>query len=307
MIRGTWLEPESFLLGTSQALMFDALPPAAAESLPPPTAEPLPDQAIIPDTVRRLVYAFHDPATAARMDRLPGLIRCELTMWQMTMLRQQASGEADLLTWLRPEIQGPQGSAVESPLSNQDGDPQSVVRCRHHLRLPMRWTLCMTSRLLTWELSCDWTSTWTMCRSWPRFGLRYYDGVNWFPDWDSRQRGQLPVAIELRFQLTSELPPAPPIGAEVAGEFGDELAADASALNLTSPPPIEPMDDRLRSAQTRPPEDHRVVIFLRHRRSEARTEASIFQKMRWARPGPTNRSELDVPTDTDRTPASIAP
>jgi prepilin-type N-terminal cleavage/methylation domain-containing protein len=258
VVRGAWLDPESFLLGTSQALMFDVVPAAPPQGPQPPLEEPPPDQAAIPDTVRRVVYAFHDPLTAARTDRLPGLVRCELTIWQLTRLRQQG-GAADLLTWLRPAVEALQ-PAAESPLPLIDSvkaaaDPLQSPSTDDALAQLHSQSALGSDVDLHLEQHLDYAPELAM------FQLRYYDGAGWQASWDSRQQGQLPVAIEVRFQLTSEVVP----GAD--GDDPAEIATSgesaASALLNSPASTLEPLDDPLRSAQTRPPEDHRFLIFLR--------------------------------------------
>ncbi len=263
VIRGTWLEPQSVLVGTSQALLFDLIPPAAPEGPQPPASEPLPDQATIPDTVRRVVYIFNDPQTAAQLDRIPGFVRCELTMWQMTTLRQHTSGDVDLLTWLRPEI-----SALRQATDLALAPPVDPTAISEDNSAPARTkddTLEQMHAQASMDVGVDLhlADHLDYVPELASFALRYYDGTTWLSQWDSRQLGRLPVAIELRFQLTSELPSA----TEYDGQADDSLSSELDTQEQSHPQPtldnLAPQDDRLRSAQTKPPEDHRFLIFLR--------------------------------------------
>jgi hypothetical protein len=297
IVRSQWLAAESVLLGTPSALMFDVIPPAAHQP-PPPVAqqrqfaqqqpltpeqpqaldvEPSLEQAAIPDTLRRVVYVFHDRDTAIRLGRPAGLIRCELTMRQLTLLRELGSGGLDLMTLLQNELPEWQradrtsGRAANSPadsntLDTRPVDLPVVDEGRVATALPI-----IGGKDLQLGRHLDYIPEVA------RFLLRYYDGSTWHTQWDSRHSGQRPVAIELRFQLEDELP------AEDTDRDGhseeqttpdDFGASESSLLVESSPARLGPVDDRLRSAQTRPPEDHRLLVFLRSRANGDRQDTS---------------------------------
>lgn len=67
--------------------------------------------------------------------------------------------------------------------------------------------------------------------SWMEF--RYYDGYSWVGSWDSRSQGQLPVAVEIRFELVE----IDPTDAEVSTDDDTEFVGDD---NLALP-----QDDRM--------------------------------------------------------------
>jgi hypothetical protein len=259
IVRGAWLEPQSFLLGNSHALMFDAIPPASSLDSQPPAEEPPPDQALIPDTVRRVVYVFYDPLQATRLDRPSGLLRCELTMQQLTSLRHLTAGDSDLMSWLRAAIEqsGPpapdnaQARASEdvSPAESAEslGSDSALERLQDPQAAPAGVDLRLHEHL-------DYVPEVAT------FLLRYLDGSTWKSSWDTRQQGRLPTAVEIRFQLAAEVQPL--TGQQLgAANDGSDAVAPAESL-LAAPGEIEPVDDSMRSAQTRPPDDHRLLIYL---------------------------------------------
>jgi hypothetical protein len=272
IVVGGWLHPESFLLGTSQAMVLDTLPPTNPAGPQPSTEEPPLDDADIPDTVRRIVYVFNDRLTAARQDRPTGLVRCELTMRQLTALRQLRGGDADLLALLRPAIEELQQKSLD-PLPTsasrdpRPADPSEAASVHQRLEALSDPSLFMGGEDLRLEEHLDYVPEVAT------FLLRYYDGQTWRSRWDSRVEGRLPVVVEIRFQLSAELKPLTSDHAEVQDEFDELLTAEENPLLSGESSTLEPIDERQQSAQARPPEDHRFLIFVRPVSSSDAVEA----------------------------------
>jgi hypothetical protein len=62
-----------------------------------------------------------------------------------------------------------------------------------------------------------------------QFGIRYFDGTIWSPEWNSIERKALPVAIEIALEL------------KPANEQGHQPAVEPAASEVTTRPPIAPV------------------------------------------------------------------
>lgn len=252
----------------------------------------LSETAEIPELTRRVVYLFTDPDTGMRAGRPAGLVRCELTNRQMASLRVTASDRMDLFALLQPVIGGPPrlgdlagaGSGLEDGLVNRDAlgnDPTS----------PSSGSLSTMPDALPIDAEADGSQmngATAMPSPGPAmqadllsevvsFRLRYFDGESWHSSWDSRERRELPVAVEMRFRLsdpatlnaatnsTSDAEVNDPnamsdLGA--ASTASDTASSEAARLEAMAGDSEMTDDPRQMSAQTRPVEDHRYVVLL---------------------------------------------
>jgi hypothetical protein len=260
-IPSDWLSPDTFLLGSSTYLIFDATIPAGPEEdLPSDLTRSLPS-ANTPDVTRRVVYLFINPATALRTGQSGGLIRCPLTSRQLAILRADPTGSSDILEVIRPVLdalgfvpasnsaRGRPDSADPPILAGPDNESASDNDSAGHA-----WSAHADEiRRLATQL--DYVPE---IRT---FLFRYFDGETWRMNWDTRQQNALPVAMELRFHLDEVLSPAEP-----RAEFAeDDFPVSPPSVNEIVPPAesMVPKDDRMYSAQSRPPDDHRYLIYLR--------------------------------------------
>ncbi len=252
----------------------------------------LSEAAEIPELTRRVVYLFTDPDTGMRAGRPAGLVRCELTNRQMASLRVTASDRMDLFALLQPVIGGPPqvgdlagaDSGFEDGMGNRDVlgiDPAS----------PSSGSLSTTSGAPPIDAAADGSQrngAATMPSPGPAmqadllsevvsFRLRYFDGESWHSSWDSRERRELPVAVEMRFRLsdpaTLNAAANTANDAEVndpnamsdlgaAGAESDASSSEDARLEAMAGDSEMTDDPRLQSAQTRPVEDHRYVVLL---------------------------------------------
>jgi prepilin-type N-terminal cleavage/methylation domain-containing protein len=259
-IPADWLSPDTFLVGTPQSLVFDRLSPAEPALGPPPAVvQPELESAEIPDVTRRVVYAFVDPATAVRTGRPRGLIRCQVTNRQLTMLRNPPAGNLNFLDIVQPAL-----AVVGSGISRFNAEPLpfSTVPATEptmgtvHEPPPATDHFGQAAEPLFAADDVDYIPE--VCS----LLFRFYDGQAWQTSWDTRQLHDLPVAIELRFRLLGENDRAAARAEIIEGDF--ELPVPSSALEEVSQiEAIEPVDDRMHSAQTRPVNDHRFLILLR--------------------------------------------
>jgi hypothetical protein len=271
-----WLQPGPIFVGTSDTLLVDLVPAALPGQRVPPTVEPSLETASIPDTLRRVVYAFSSPASALTQDRPAGLVRCELTVQQLLAVQQGLGAQPDLLSFLRPRMPdiGPAAESAPSPTPDQQRVPSASSGAATSNGTATRTDTAASAAESLDPLSsdamlspsgnslADLSQQIDYAPELVMFTLRYYDGSSWQSAWDSRrQKGQQPVAVEVRFQLRSDLPQAPTADESTDGLPSSGTAEVLEALN--EPSSSEPLDDELRSALTKPPEDHRYVIYLR--------------------------------------------
>ena len=298
--QGEWLANEVLFLGTGSALVCDILSPAedstqpawtAATSSPmSPSSFESPDGesgfrvtgrdafrggspeefADIPEYSRRIVYVFTDPESAMRTGRAPGLIRVELRNRPMAMIRTLAPDRADLyalvqpLTGVQQALKAPDGSGGMSDASPGGLEGISFAGNQADSALSASGMgLVMEPPRMDYVPEVK------------AFRLRYHDGQGWRERWDSRQEQELPVAVEMRFlfefpravnggagqevvDVGSANPENGDAGNPVAGPWSAEMGEAWLAGGALDANP----DDRMRSAQTVPIEDHRYVILL---------------------------------------------
>ena len=96
--------------------------------------------------------------------------------------------------------------------------------------------------------------------------FRYYDGSSWVDSWDSRITGNLPVAVEICFELaepeTMETEEPAPGGDDTLAVEDDPLLADDGELLSVEEMSALP-DDALSAAPgTEETPYHRCVVFL---------------------------------------------
>ena len=278
-----WLTPGICLIGNTQGLVVDSIPPAVPGDRRVPEHEAPLDRAELPDIRRRIVYLFSDPRTAVLKDRPPGLIRCELTMRQLSTLRHLGTGQQDLIALLKPFI--PNGAGGDESMASTDHSA-AVRETAGQLRLRTSVATDSSDFNLSSVADSDPVQRIGERRLDPKIrdqhqslGLggdldylpeiallmfRYYDGTTWLPAWDTRQKRRLPRAIEVRFQLRSEIERFKTPDAEsTSDEFltVDRASHDAdrsiSPLLASESNSLDPVDDRTRSSITQPPQDHR--------------------------------------------------
>lgn len=267
-----WLVPDTLLFGTSTGLIVDVVPPAKPGSGVPPQGPPSLEQAAVPEVQQRVIYTFADARSAMVSDRPRGLVRCRLSAREHLILRQLGSGQQDLIGLLRPWLADPD-SPNSPPGETGPGGSEEVTRTNvgasadaASAPLPLAANEPLESDLpsgpgpsMSLEQSVDYVPEVAS------FSLRYFDGTAWRSNWDSRAEGRLPVAVELRFQLQSELPAATPDGVTPAidAPSGADSTAEANRQWLQTESELDEVDSELRSALTEPPEDHRYLIVLR--------------------------------------------
>ncbi len=228
----------------------------------------------IPEHSRRIVYLFTDPEAALRTGRAPGLLRCELTNRHLAMIRTLAPDRADLYALVQP-LTGVQqtlkdamggdgaGGMAEPGFGGMEGISFAQNPSAPGLASSGSMGLVMEPPKIDYVPEVK------------AFRLRYHDGQGWRERWDSRQEQELPVAVEMRFLFDVPRPrgAAGPAANSVANAEGNAIGGEAGTSEgawsaemgqawmaggaLDANP-----DDRLRSAQTVPIEDHRYVILL---------------------------------------------
>ena len=128
--------------------------------------------------------------------------------------------------------------------------------------------------------------------------FRYFDGRGWRSSWDSLQRKGLPVAVEVKMQISS-FDDAEAIhraaSTEEAGlletvSLEGEAPQVEEALEINQPPP--------------PPKEHRVVIFLPtsplYKPPKAKRSTSAFAAVATPRPAPPPRPVFPIPASHTR-------
>ncbi len=189
-------------------------------------------------------------------------------MGRLTELRGMMASDVDLVGLLRSELpqvgpDPPVAPAANAALGAESTVPLSgSIASDDALANPSR-NLTATGDVETVTTAGPLAEHLDYLPEVATFRLRYYDNGGWQDEWDSRQQGgRLPVAIEMRFQLAAELP-APDASPDTEpGVPGETPRATASLETAMPAEPLEPGDDSLRSAQTRPPQDHRYVILV---------------------------------------------
>jgi type II secretory pathway pseudopilin PulG len=300
--QGEWLANEVRFLGTGSALVCDILTPAedlappawnadpfAPSSLPGDGAAPgsLGDSGLsgiandrdafrggspeefadIPEHSRRIVYLFTDPEAALRTGRAPGLLRCELTNRHLAMIRTLAPDRADLYALVQPltgvqqtlkDAMGGEGAGgmAEPGMGGLEGISFAQNPSSPGLASSGSMGLVMEPPKIDYVPEVK------------AFRLRYYDGQGWRERWDSRQEQELPVAVEMRFLFEVPRPRGEASSAGANAEAGPEgtsegnWSAEMGQAWMAGGALDANPDDRLRSAQTVPIEDHRYVILL---------------------------------------------
>ena len=259
LIETDWLATEILFVGTRHGLIFDVTPPASPGDRWALGREPDMNWAELPDIHQRVIYLFSDPRTAYVKDQPAGLVRCLLTNRQLTLVRHFGTGNQDLLTILMPaleELVPP--SVADNPLLRSSRIVRTGIDAELESPRDMRVQFSDLHRRIEVHRSLDYApevATWS---------FRYFGGGQWRNTWDSREEKTIPVAVELRFQLAHEIKPIGISDAEVdATGFPDASneALEMEALDLVDP--LEPVDDEIMSAQTKPVEDHRYLVYLR--------------------------------------------
>lgn len=287
-----WRADEVMFYGTSQALIFDAYRAPEAGQRHRPDREPDMNQAVLPDELRRFVYVFTDPESAILSDRPRGLIRVQLTPWQRRKLSAMTGDQLDLIDLLKPMLPSLATSdAASDPLlsatTNLGGSSGANVDSGQSLlgqdpnARPSAFLGSDQHNQLNFGAHLDYLPEVAVLM------FRYYDGSSWVSTWDGRSKG-VPVAVELRFQLESEV--LKRLRAQgVIDEEANRLEQDSSntapttdrfgaSLDPTNAPMLSvdsstltPVDESSSlAALTQPPEDHRFLIFL-HPREQRRT------------------------------------
>lgn len=255
------------------------------------------ETAEIPEVTRRVVYLFTDPDTGARAGRPAGLIRCELTNRQITSIRLTASDRMDLFVLLQPVLGTPLlPGSPDTSTPTENGLGAEGMQGNNTTGLPAAGSFNASGNLAgaraddTMSSGADVAGQLNaLANPAPSmqadhlpeivsFRLRYFDGESWQSSWDSRERRELPVAVEMRFRLAEPMSTeltnaesgmaAESVGdASVSAGGGGMEAADASAseearLEAMSADSSVSDDPRRMSSQTRPVEDHRYVVLL---------------------------------------------
>jgi prepilin-type N-terminal cleavage/methylation domain-containing protein len=242
-----WMIPAIGLEGTHKGLLLDILSPADPRDrrhagVPKPG-----------DKVSRVVYAFVDPVSATREGRPAGLVRCEWKAHELQSLSTINGGKLDLYGLIH-QIQSPPRE-VASPFlhpesSTVGGDARSTAASKV--------SLLGLETIDVQRLDKDVVQRIDIVPELSSLLLSYYDGQQWHSSWSFSQRGRLPVAVEMRFDMKRPAPTMEPADP-------DPHVAAQRLLRERDKPSVDlerPMDGRIRSSQMAAPVGYRWLIYL---------------------------------------------
>ena len=233
-----WLVPVVGVEGDSNSLVLDVFAPR-----PRDVNWQDPNRPIVRDSIRRVVYSYRSTRDAALADGVPGLLRCELTRREILALKHFASSSLSLEPVLRelrvPWIPEPKALGVGQPDNSND---EAELSFRDDVRMRD-------------FVGRDFDQRIDYLPEIRKFRLRYFDGVFWTSSWSSKQQKQIPVAVELSFDLEDPYW-LQPTELELQQQAALELLEEETVET-------EPLDPRQQSTLQEPPEGFRFLIYLR--------------------------------------------
>ena len=235
-----WSRAVVGLEGTTTSLTLDLIVPAASNprfrgvdlNRPP-----------VSDFIRRVVYQFQSPRVAIRTGYPPGLVRCEWKAEELLALSILSLSESNLYDVLRA-LRVPGIPFDENAFEQMPEDPEMPTEGPY--------------QSLDQAISTDFQQRVDYVPELKQFRLRYFDGRRWSNSWSAEQEKSLPVAVELKMDLTDPFWLLPdPVEIKDPTERAALLLAEEESLD-------DGIDDeRLRSSQLEPPKGFRRLIYLR--------------------------------------------
>ena len=233
-----WLVPVVGVEGNSNSLVLDIFAPR-----PRNVNWQDPNRPIVRDSIRRVIYSYRSTRDAMLSDGVPGLLRCELTRREILALKHFASSSLSLEPVLRelrvPWIPEPQALRVGQ---RDDSNEEAGLSFRDDVRMRD-------------FVGRDFDQRVDYLPEIRKFRLRYFDGIFWTNSWSSDQQKQIPVAVELSFDLEDPYW-LQPTELELQQQAALELLEEETVET-------EPLDPRQQSALQEPPEGFRFLIYLR--------------------------------------------
>ncbi len=249
-ILGDWMRPAIGLEGTPNELILDILAPPNPGDVLDTSRRNAGDRAM------RVVYAFVDPVSAVVQGRPAGLVRCQLKAHELQSLFAANVGSIDLLALVQ-QIKSPTPEATPTTPSGESNsdDYRSIAASK----LDALGSTTFDTR----RLDKDVGQRIDLVPEMTSLSFSYYDGQQWHSTWSFSKRRQLPVVVEMRFDLRSTRPAEPTSSDQAAGSDPAEAAQRLLRKRNEVPVALErPTEDGIRSSQDVAPVGYRWLIYL---------------------------------------------